>query len=171
MGSSAISKELPQEMGGSMTKTQAVTNLVALEERCGPLCHFDKPVKIDEGEFMGHVTAKVVFLSLLDQKFFSHFMTRSFSLTSWPEVFLSLLDQNMHPRWIAPRCSLWKMSLLPQVRNCAKSQLWKLCNRHNCENMKNCENLNLKEEIRLPWTSFLIQWFLSSATRTRWEKV
>jgi len=42
-----------------MTKTQAVTNLVALEERCGPLCHFDKPVKIDEGEFMGHVTAKV----------------------------------------------------------------------------------------------------------------
>ena len=124
MGSSAISKELPQEMGGSMTKTQAVTNLVALEERCGPLCHFDKPVKIDEGEFMGHVTAKVVFLSLLDQKFFSHFMTRSFSLTSWPEVFLSLLDQNMHPRWIAPRCSLWKMSLLPQVRNCTKSQLW-----------------------------------------------
>ena len=68
-----------------MTKTQAVTNLVALEERCGPLCHFDKPVKIDEGEFMGHVTAKVVFLSLLDQKFFSHFMTRSFSLTSRPE--------------------------------------------------------------------------------------
>ena len=78
MGSSVISKELPQEMGGSMTKTQAVTNLVALEERCGPLCHFDKPVKIDEGEFMGHVTAKVVFLSLLDQKFFSY--------------------QNMHPR-------------------------------------------------------------------------
>ena len=132
MGSSAISKELPQEMGGSMTKTQAVTNLSALEERCGPLCQFDKPVKIDEGEFMGHVTAKVVFLSLLDQKFFSHFMTRSFSLTSWPEVFLSLLDQNMHPRWIAPRCSLWKMWLQHQVRNCAKSimkivqssQLW-----------------------------------------------
>ena len=60
-----------------MTKTQAVTNLVALEERCGPLCQFDKPVKIDEGEFMGHVTAKVVFLSLHDQKFFFHFSTRT----------------------------------------------------------------------------------------------
>jgi len=48
-----------EEAEPTMSKTPTLTNLSTLKERCGPLCHFDKPIILDEGDFMGRVTAKV----------------------------------------------------------------------------------------------------------------
>ena len=44
------------------------TNLSILEERCGPLCRFDKPIILGKGEFMGHVTARVIFSHFTSQE-------------------------------------------------------------------------------------------------------
>jgi len=52
---SRVLHQVSQDVEPPTTKT----NLSILEERCGPLCRFDKPIILGKGEFMGHVTARV----------------------------------------------------------------------------------------------------------------